>query len=174
MMITINILKPLSELQVTCHPKLFTNVTIFNLLHIIYLQPLFMLQKRDIREIHNAAFWRQTNSIFITSKLPNLHYVVQLQSAIFTNKAKNNLFHNIKLSCTQQREMFPISVARIKLWISLNTNLKSCSYLNHFIHKRNSLFKKIQRGRSLTSSLSSVLFCPLLLLSSLFLFILPL
>lgn len=55
------------------------------------LQPLFRLQKRAIRIIHNVNYIEHTNPLFIKARKIKLNEIIEFMTAQFMYKARNNL-----------------------------------------------------------------------------------
>lgn len=117
-----------------------------------YIHPLYLLQKKVVRMVHNVKYREHTNNLFIKSKLLKFEDLVKLQT-LFMCKAKNNTLP-LKLQrwfvlCsgigdsrrksdfkhtfakTTQRQMCP-TVKGIRIWNSLEDNLKSCTNMHRF------------------------------------------
>jgi hypothetical protein len=128
------------------------------------LHSLSVLQKRAIRIIHNAEYRDHTHALFIQSKLLKFIDLVKYQSAQIMFKAKNNLLprniqilfrvreggynlrgtHNFKVNRIRTtRKSFCISSSGVKLWNSLNDELKQCPNINQFkIRYKDIVFKR--------------------------------
>lgn len=117
------------------------------------LYPLCILQKRVIRIINKVAYLEHTNRLFLQCKILKLMDLVKLKTAMFLFKAsKNNLPNNIQQLFTVNdsgyylrgysnfqlpavrttRRTWCVSVCGVKLWNSLDTNLKRCSTVKKF------------------------------------------
>ncbi len=117
------------------------------------LEPLFILQKRAIRIIHNASYIEHTNPLFIQLKIIKLYDTIELMTAQFLYKARNNslprqlqrMFHereggydlreplNFKiLTCRTPIKKFCITNCGVKLWNRLSVDLKQCPTINQF------------------------------------------
>ena len=120
------------------------------------LEPLFILQKRAIRIIHNVGYREHTNSLFVQSKITKLYDIVEFQTAQFLYKARNNLlpshlqkmFHereggydlretlNFKIQrCRTTMKRFCITNNGVRLWNRLSVDLKQCPSINQFKNK---------------------------------------
>uniref|UniRef100_A0A669CTI2 Reverse transcriptase domain-containing protein n=1 Tax=Oreochromis niloticus TaxID=8128 RepID=A0A669CTI2_ORENI len=118
-----------------------------------YIHPLYLLQKKVVRMVHNVKYREHTNNLFIKSKLLKFEDLVKLQTLLFMCKAKNNtlplklqsLFvlcsgsgdsrrkfdFKHKFARTTQRQMCP-TVKGIRIWNCLEDNLKSCTNMHRF------------------------------------------
>ena len=117
------------------------------------LKPLYMLQKRAVRIIHKAHYREHTNRLFIKSRILKLEEVVKLQTQIIMFRAKSKalpvnlqvLFEfssesgqsrrkydfKHRIAKTTQKQMCP-TVIGIRIWNSLDNDLKGCSNIYTF------------------------------------------
>lgn len=117
------------------------------------LHSLFTLQKKAIRIIHNAGYREHTNSLFLQSEILKMDDLVKFQTAQILFKAKNkelpgniqSMFflkegsYNLRGFCNFKtgkvrttRKSFCVSVHGVKLWNSLNMELKQCPNIKQF------------------------------------------
>ena len=117
------------------------------------LHPRVILQKKAVRIIHRVGYRDHTNPLFIQSKLLKLKDMVEFQTVQVLYKAKNKLLplniqklftervgvHSLRGKCNfrvtmvrTKRKSFCISVCGVKLWNSLNVELKECPNIQQF------------------------------------------
>ena len=117
------------------------------------LAPVTILQKKAIRVIHKVGYLDNTHSLFLQSKIMKFTDMVKFQTAQVMYKAKNNklpnniqkLFNERQLSYNLRgklnfdrfsirttRKGFCISVCGVKLWNSLNMEIKQCPSMKQF------------------------------------------
>ena len=134
--------------------------------YVTTVNPLYMLQKRAIRIIHKAHYREHTNRLFIKSRVLKLEEIVKLQTLLFMFRAKiktlpvnlQGLFEassesgesrrkydfKHQFARTNQKQMCP-SVIGIRMWNSLDNDLKGCSNIYKFkrCYKEN-IFKQYE------------------------------
>lgn len=117
------------------------------------LQPLYILQKRAIRNIFKAGYSDHTNILFLNSKLLKLPDLVKFYTGQLMYKARNNTLPvNIQKLFTQReggyylrgndifkqptvrtvRKSMCVSVCGVKLWNTLGTHVKQCLNIQLF------------------------------------------
>ena len=117
------------------------------------LAPVTILQKKAICVIHKVGYLDNTHSLFLQSKIMKFTDMVKFQTAQVMYKAKNNklpnniqkLFNERQLSYNLRgklhfdrfsirttRKGFCISVCGVKLWNSLNMEIKQCPSMKQF------------------------------------------
>ncbi len=115
------------------------------------IKPLFVLQKRAVRIIHNVDFREHTKGLFIKSGLLKLKELIELQTLLVMCKTKCKILpenyrgcfclrgrnHRGKLNFKRQfarthLKQMCISVVGAKLWNSLENDEKSCSNIFQF------------------------------------------
>lgn len=115
--------------------------------------PIFVMQKKAIRVVYNSNFNAHTNALFINLNALKLEDLVDYKTILFMFKARNYLLpSNIQELfldkrgnlCTRQEgnfqqvyvrtslKSFCISIKGVKLWNSLNLDLKMCKSINKF------------------------------------------
>lgn len=120
------------------------------------VQSLFILQKRAICNIHNAEYRDHSNPLFLLSHLLKFADLVEFQIAQTMYKAKNNQLpaniqqmfsvreegYNLRghtyfksVSVPTMRRNFSICVCGVRLWISLNVELRECPNITFFIKR---------------------------------------
>ena len=117
------------------------------------INPIFLLQKKAIRIICKSDYYAPTNPLFIELKILKLADLVELNTALVMYKAHNNLLpcciqelfqprenqYNLRGTAILKRNKARInakerciSVIGVKLWNSLNNELKNCRSINKF------------------------------------------
>lgn len=117
------------------------------------LHSLFILQKRAIRIIHKVGYLEQTNSLFLQPKWSKITDLVGNHTAQIMYKAQNKtqpgnilkLFsggegrQDLRGKCNFKtcrswttRKSFWVSVCGVRLWNSMNVELKQCTSINQF------------------------------------------
>lgn len=120
------------------------------------LEPLYILQKRAIRIIHNVSYLEHIDPLFVKSKIIKFYDIVEFLTAQFQYKAMNNLlpshllkmFHereggydlretlNFKIRrCQTSVKRFCITHTAVRLWKRLSVDLKQCPGINQFKNK---------------------------------------
>ena len=136
------------------------------------LGPLILLQKRAVRTIYHAKLKDHTNPLFLKSKLLKFEDMIKFKTAQFMFKVFNkclphtilnmfkervatkryglrgdHLFHHQRIN-TSLRSMF-ISFKGVKIWNSLNVDLKLSTSIRQFKQKYRQLvlesYEKIER-----------------------------
>ena len=126
------------------------------------IKPIFLLQKKAIRIVSKSDYYAPTNSLFIDLYTLKLQDIVELNTAIIMYKAYNHLlptcvqelFHPresqydlrgtaifIRNDARINNKARCVSVIGIKLWNSLDIDLKNCSSIN--------TFKKIYKAKAI-------------------------
>lgn len=117
------------------------------------LYPLCILQKRAVRIINKVAYLEHTNKLFLQCKILKLMDLVKLKTALLLFNASNftlpsniqNLFtcrdtgytlrgySNFTLPAVKTtRRSWCVSVCGVKLWNSLDDDLKQCTAIHMF------------------------------------------
>ncbi len=117
------------------------------------IHAIIILQKRAIRIIHNAEYRDHTNILFLNANLLKFMDIIEYKIALIMYKARNNqLPGNIQVMFSEREggynlrgelnlktrsarttlKSFCISVCGVKLWNSINVELKQCSSMIKF------------------------------------------
>ncbi len=120
------------------------------------LQPLCILQKRDIRIIHNVDYCEHTNQLFIQSKTLKFLDLVEFKTAHTMFKARNNMLPkniqemfferegsyklrgqlNLKVRRARTtKKSFYISIYGVKLWNRLSVEVQKSQSIRQFKNK---------------------------------------
>lgn len=116
-----------------------------------HVKTVYLLQKRAIRIISNAGFREHTNVLFLKAKLLKFNDIVELQTLMVMFQAKDKVlpanlqrhfnlieeegrrkgqFRHQMARTTAKRRC--ISVVGVKLWNSLQNELKQCKNIFQF------------------------------------------
>ena len=113
--------------------------------YVTHLEPLFKLQKKAVRLIHNSDYLSHTNNLFLNSKLLKLEdiYNYQLGIFMFKNEISVNFERQHSYNTRNRNELLPqfnrLSLGQHsvfyrgpKFWNEIPIRIKNCTSIQAF------------------------------------------